>query len=134
MAYLEELLPEFRKGAKIRQKDWDKGEYICIKDDIVVDENGFYNNEFYSYYLTSDEWELYSEPEPDWDYIIENKCPCWFRDSTCDNYKLSFLAETYIDGGETRRFLDAEDTEWLRCIPIRKDEITFYEDGKDEHI
>lgn len=24
MSYLEELLPKFRKGAKIRQKDWDE--------------------------------------------------------------------------------------------------------------
>ena len=36
MAYLEELLPEFRKGVKIRIKDWDEGEYVCIKDSEVM--------------------------------------------------------------------------------------------------
>lgn len=28
MSYLEELLPEFRKGAKIRCKGWNSAEYI----------------------------------------------------------------------------------------------------------
>ena len=30
MAYLEELLPEFRKGAKIRCDYWDDGQYIKL--------------------------------------------------------------------------------------------------------
>lgn len=30
MAYLEELLPEFRKGAKIRINGWAKDEYIYL--------------------------------------------------------------------------------------------------------
>lgn len=30
MSYLEELLPEFRKGAKIRCKSWKAGEYIYV--------------------------------------------------------------------------------------------------------
>lgn len=30
MARIEELLPEFRKGAKIRCKSWKAGEYIYI--------------------------------------------------------------------------------------------------------
>lgn len=131
MAYLEELLPEFRKGAKIRLKHWDKGEYIYFKDKDIF----YYDGKAMvldGAQINSDAWELYKEPEPDWDSIIENKCLCWFRDSTYDNYKLSFLAETYIDGGETRRFLDAEDTEWLRCIPVRRDEVIFYDDRKDK--
>ena len=31
MSYLEELLPEFRKGAKIRCSDWEKDKYIQKK-------------------------------------------------------------------------------------------------------
>ena len=77
MAYLEELLPEFRKGAKIRNKYWEKNEYICIKDDKVVDEKGNYLNDFYNRYLLYDEWEFYQE-HIDWEYIIKNKCLCWF--------------------------------------------------------
>lgn len=32
MSYLEELLPEFRKGAKIRRKNWGKEEFIRKED------------------------------------------------------------------------------------------------------
>lgn len=40
MAYLEELLPEFRKGAKIRLKEWGKDFYIHIKSGRCWDERG----------------------------------------------------------------------------------------------
>ena len=36
MAYLEELLPEFRKGAKIRCDYWDEGKYIQLKEDGYI--------------------------------------------------------------------------------------------------
>lgn len=32
MSYLEELLPELRKGAKIRNKKWEKGNYYILKN------------------------------------------------------------------------------------------------------
>lgn len=32
MSYLEELLPEFRKGAKIRRKCWQTQYYISVND------------------------------------------------------------------------------------------------------
>lgn len=70
MSYLEELLPEFRKGAKIRQPNWAQGEYIYLdKNGIVYDERkkpfDFTNEELFV------EWELYQEQEPDWDSIIK---------------------------------------------------------------
>lgn len=39
MSYLEELLPEFRKGAKIRKSDWAKDEYIQLsyEDNNIID-------------------------------------------------------------------------------------------------
>lgn len=42
MSYLEELLPVFRKGAKIRCKSWKAGEYIYIDKNgqALVDEFG----------------------------------------------------------------------------------------------
>lgn len=73
MSYLEELLPEFRKGAKIRQTYWDNSEYICLRDGKIIDENEVYFTRFCDNWLISDEWELYQEPV-DWDYIIKNKC------------------------------------------------------------
>lgn len=38
MAYLEELLPEFRKGAKIRCSDWDKERFIHYLNEDKKDE------------------------------------------------------------------------------------------------
>lgn len=128
MSYLEELLPEFRKGAKIRMKDWEKYEYICIKDGIVVDENEVYYNEFYNRYLASDEWEFYKEPEPDWDYIIKNKCLCWFWDCEEDNKVVGILKN--ISQNIKYKFNGV----FLHCRPVRRDEVTFYEDRKNEHF
>lgn len=130
MAYLEELLPEFRKGAKIRIKYWNDDEYICIKNNVVVDENGIYHRDFYDKYLTSDEWEFYQEPI-DWDYIIKNKCLCWFWDGEKDNNaSMGCLGEVYSE--KYNSFRSREGTRWNHCIPVRKDEVTFYEDRKDE--
>ena len=63
MAYLEELLPEFRKVAKIRRSNWPEGR--CVKLDtskkLTVDNNG----KIYTIYaeeLLADNWELYQEP------------------------------------------------------------------------
>lgn len=123
MTYLEELLPDFRKGAKIRFKNWKKDEYICIKDGKVVNEKGSYLNSFYYGYLKSDNWELYQEPI-DWDYIIENKCLCWFWDD--DETTIGILKYKYTDG-----FLVDCGKIWENCRPVCKDEITFYEDRKD---
>lgn len=130
MAYLEELLPDFRKGAKIRIKYWNDDEYICIKNNVVVDENGIYHRDFYDKYLTSDEWEFYQEPI-DWDYIIKNKCLCWFWDGEKDNNaSMGCLGEVYSE--KYNSFRSREGTRWNHCIPVRKDEVTFYEDRKDE--
>lgn len=130
MAYLEELLPDFRKGAKIRKRDWEKDEYICIKNNVVVDENGVYHRDFYDEYLTSDEWEFYQEPI-DWDYIIKNKCLCWFWDGEKDNNaSMGCLGEAYSE--KYNSFRSREGTRWNHCIPVRRDEVTFYEDRKDE--
>lgn len=61
MAYLEELLPEFRKGAKIRQNDWPDGVYIFVRNGEILpshpsldvkDDND----------LISNKWEFYQEP------------------------------------------------------------------------
>lgn len=79
-----------------------------------------------------DNWELYQEPI-DWDYIIKNKCLCWFWyleeekkvaglladydswESQFGRYKGKNVAVTYFD----------------HCRPVRRDEVNFYEDKKD---
>ena len=130
MSYLEELLPEFRKGAKIRQTNWDKGQYICIKYGAVVDENGVYHKDFYDDYLFSDKWELYQEPI-DWDYIIKNKCLCWFWDDENDENFIARLEAFNMDD-DNMRFKSNNGAAWRNCRPVSRDEVTFYEDKKDE--
>lgn len=69
MAYLEELLPEFRKGAKIRLNSWPEDKYIYQKDGEIKENRGgcFY---FGYNYMNCDGWELYQEPI---DGIISSK-------------------------------------------------------------
>lgn len=131
MAYLEELLPEFRKGAKIRCSDWIDDFYIQKDGQTVIDHN---NRTFHIHAedTLSDQWELYKEP--DWQYIIDNKCLCYFWDD-CEKYAkeygfLGFL--TYVQpSNNTDRFEDLEGKIWKYCRPVHRDEVTFYEDRKD---
>ncbi len=41
MSYLEELLPEFRKGAKIRCSDWEPSIYIQQQGNVIVNSYDF---------------------------------------------------------------------------------------------
>ena len=124
MAYLEELLSEFRKGAKIRCKKWSYGEYVYLGEkNIIYDERNkryeFVNDDLFV------EWEFYQEPDPDWDYIIKNKCLCLFWND--DETAIGILKCKCIDG-----FLTNYGEIWENCRPVRKDEVTFYEHRKDE--
>lgn len=131
MSYLEELLPEFRKGAKIRFKYWKKNKYICIKYNKVMDEEGNYVNDFYCGYLKSDDWEFYQEPEPDWDYIIKNKCLCWFGVVGKEKQRIGTIEHVAEFGKCCTYYINDEDG-FSSCRPVRKDEVTFYEERKDE--
>lgn len=131
MAYLEELLPEFRKGAKIRQPNWAQGEYIYLsKNGIVYDERNkpfdFTNDELLC------EWEFYQEPI-DWDYIIKNKCLCWFWCKDEEERKLAgYLADYDSYNSQFGRYKgkNIAVTYFDYCRPVRKDEVTFYEERK----
>lgn len=131
MSYLEELLPEFRKGAKIRRKNWPEGHYVKIDTSgkFTVDKN----NKLYTIYaeeMTADNWEFYQksepEPNPDWDYIIKKKCLCWFWDDEEDDKVVGILRE--IIPNIKYKFNGL----FLSCRLVRRDEVTFYEDRKDE--
>ena len=132
MSYLEELLPEFRKGAKIRRKSWDNKRYIHLKNHNCCDEDDFpydLNNKS----LIADDWELYQEPI-DWDYIIKNKCLCWFWDAGDEETKkVGILAYYDYDNNQFRRYgSDNYTATWFdHCRPVLRDEVTFYEDKKD---
>ena len=130
MAYLEELLPEFRNGAKIRRKDWRDGKYIKLSGVYAKDEYGdvyfFEPNE-----ITADDWELYEEPI-DWQYIIDHKCLCWFWDDNFNWVICGTLGK--IEKGAEYGFIMFDDSgnrsPYKHCRPVRRDDVTFYEDKK----
>ena len=127
MSYLEELLPEFRQGVKIRCDYWDEGKYIQLKEDGYIYDDEDDRIELSSLVIFGKSWEFYKEPETDWDYIIENKCLCWFSNS--DNSANMF---GYLQEHNHKHFVDIKLNRWENCRPVRRDEVTFYEDKKDE--
>lgn len=128
MSYLEELLPVFRKGAKIRCKSWKAGEYIYIdkKGSVMTEKRNIYildNVDFTSKY-----WELYQEPI-DWEYIIKNKCLCQFWNPGEEDCVRGVLLDYYKD--DNFKFISYRPRGCFKfCRPVRKDEVTFYEDAK----
>lgn len=122
MSYLEELLPEFRNGAKIRCKYWASDMFVqnIDEDDIDIED------------LLRNDWEFYREPI-DWDYIIKNKCLCWFWNSDNDNKEYGLLGKIYdnLSKGDYR-FYKKFEQHFKHCCPVRRDEVNFYEDKKDD--
>lgn len=128
MSYLEELLPEFRKGAKIRLKDWPKPFYYEMRNRKVYNQDGHRVKNFSHQALFKNVWEFYKDPEPDWQYIIDHKCLCWFWDDEKEK-RTGYL--TYA-GINSPKFEMNGGSVWAHCRPIRRDEVTFYEDRKDD--
>ena len=128
MAYLEELLPEFRKGAKIRCSNWEKDKYIQKKGSLVATDNDILCDLSASD-IFSNRWEFYREPI-DWDYIIKNKCLCWFWDADESNKRAGILK--IISENINVLYWNNYDQQWFNCRPVRRDEVAFYEDKKDD--
>lgn len=123
MSYLEELLPEFRNGAKIRRKYWGDNDFVEISDfkkGLI-----FTNKE-----LEASDWEFYQN-SVDWDYIIKNRCLCWFWDDENDENFIARLEAFNMDD-DNMRFKSKNGAAWRNCRPVSRDEVTFYEDKKDE--
>lgn len=134
MAYLEELLPAFRKGAKIRLKDWGNDTYVRLAKDGIIVNNDEKLQVLYTDEIMADSWEFYKESEPDWDYIIKNKCLCWFWDDNEKSKTVKFLTNVHTEAEyRFNGFWPVHgNCTYKHCRPVRRDEITFYEDRKDE--
>lgn len=132
MSYLEELLPEFRKGAKIRCNNWEKDKYIQKKSSLVATDNDFLCSLSVSD-IFSNRWELYQE-HIDWQYIIKNKCLCWFWGDEEEERKVAGLLADYGYKNKFGRYKGENvAVTWLdHCRPVRRDEVTFYEDRDDK--
>ena len=135
MAYLEELLPDFRKGAKIRMVSWPASFYYEIKDGKVYNQDGHPVISYSHQAICENVWELYQEPI-DWDYIIKNKCLCWFWDEGEEGNKIAGILRRIQKDSPIPFITDAGEydytTGYANCRPVRRDEVTFYEDKKDE--
>ena len=128
MSCLEELLPAFRKGARIRISTWPKNQYIYKKGKEIYNEDGEISKFLDGYVMTCDLWELYQEPI-DWDYVIANSCPCWFW----NNDKNLRVKGTLMEVDDTCDYsfrISLYNTYYKNCCPCRRDEVTFYEDMK----
>ena len=58
MSYLEELLPEFRKGAKIRIIGSEDNNYYYIKHNVIYNQNGTPIKDFSLSIVMADIWKL----------------------------------------------------------------------------
>lgn len=128
MSYLEELLPEFRNGAKIRCSNWIDGIYIQKDGESIVNHNN-YTAHIHAEDALSDQWEFYQEPI-DWDYIIKNKCLCWFWDSD-ENRKCMGILNEVGEFIPNYKFINHNNVRFKNCRPVCKGEGNFYEERKD---
>lgn len=135
MSYLEELLPEFRKGAKIRrtgvpQPANAKG-YIFYKEGKIYNEFGRECDPDLGFWLSKNDWELYHDPEPDWQYIIEHRCLCCFWDDDADECFILGTLSNY-NKNEKMFYNDSYRGNFFHCRPVRRDEVNFYEEKTDD--
>lgn len=125
MSYLEELLPEFRKGAKIRRQYWPEENCISINRNMGLHLSPVDTQ--------ADDWALFQEPDPDWQYIIDHKCLCWFWYDCFEAANIGLLGDIYKECNLKYVLIDEDGNrgQYLNCRPVRRDEVTFYEDKKD---
>lgn len=130
MAYLEELLPAFRNGAKIRKKQWTKNMYIYLNQ-----VNQIRTRLGEEYDLGTDDlfdiWELYQEPI-DWNYIIKNKCLCWFSDEDIEEPNFADRLLAIVENESGVKYMTEGKVTFVYCRRGRKDEVSFYEDKRDD--
>ena len=131
MAYLEELLPAFRKGAKIRLIGSRDGEYYYIKHNVIYNQNGTPIKDFSLSIILADVWEFYQEPI-DWNYIVKNKCLCWFYDEDIEEPNFADRLLAVVENESGVKYMTEGKVTFAYCRPVRRDEVTFYEDRNDE--
>lgn len=131
MAYLEELLPEFRNGAKIRLIGSRDNEYYYIKHNVIYNQNGTPIKDFSLSIILADVWEFYQEPI-DWNYIVKNKCLCWFSDEDIEEPNFADRLLAVVENESGVKYMTEGKVTFAYCRPVRRDEVTFYEDKNNE--
>ena len=82
-----------------------------------------------------DDWEIVQDEPIDWNYIIKHTCLCWFWNGSAEYKDLEYLIE--VDEHSTLcRYScingNGDYYQYANCRPVRRDEVTFYEDREDE--
>lgn len=131
MAYLEELLPEFRNGAKIKRECWSLIKFVHIKNGKIVDEDGNHID-FSDEAFISNDWEFYNGPTIDWEYIVKNKCLCWFSDEDIEEPNFADRLLAVVENESGVKYMTEGKVTFVYCRPVCKDEVTFYEDKRDD--
>ena len=131
MSYLEELLPEFRNGAKIRLIGSRDNEYYYIKHNVIYNQNGTPIKDFSLSIILADVWEFYQEPI-DWNYIVKNKCLCWFSDEDIEEPNFADRLLAVVENESGVKYMTEGKVTFAYCRPVHKDEVTFYEDKRDD--
>lgn len=131
MSYLEELLPEFRNGAKIRLIGSRDNEYYYIKHNVIYNQNGTPIKDFSLSIILADVWEFYQEPI-DWNYIVKNKCLCWFSDEDIEEPNFADRLLAVVENESGVKYMTEGKVTFAYCRPVRRDEVTFYEDKRDD--
>lgn len=101
--------------------------FKCEKDNGIVNSYGEHYRFDFSDFI-SDGWELYQEPI-NWDYVIKNKCLCWFWDDDESEKIVGILINVKKD--EYTPFLLYGKYYLEHCRPVRRDEVNFYEDRRN---
>ena len=128
----EEVFPALRNGKKIRRKEWSEEHFIYREGLSVYNEDGVDYDFISSDQLLCDDWEVIEEPEPDWEYIIKNKCLCWFWDDDDDDVTRIKYLTSYRKNKRYPFVGYSKSDRPEHCRPVRKNELNFYEDKEDE--
>ena len=113
---------------------WPASFYYEIKDGKVYNQDGHPVISYSHQAICENVWEFYHDPEPDWQYIIDHKCLCWFWDDDYTDGVMAILVSVYKDSSYRYycRDLAGCGSSRKNCRPVRRDEVTFYGDKKDE--
>ena len=125
MANLEEILPHFREGMKIRRSDWGKFCYIEYKNGEILTAMGN-PYRFNKVDIESENWSEYILPEQEeynWEDVIEGNYLCWFWDTCGDDYRKIASTLVSVDQHAQCKFMSNIGTPWKYCRPVSKDEI-----------
>jgi hypothetical protein len=99
MAYLEDILPQIRKGRKARRKGWHPQGYIYLNQSGELKDESNYDWEVASYNdLLPDDWELVPKP-------VKYK-------ATVKLWSDGFLTTAYIRPSTEAKLIETREIEW----------------------